>query len=282
MTTLRIGVSGFSYRHWRGPFYPPSLPARRWLAYASRVLSSVELNATFYRLQTPAAFRAWAGAVPSRGFTFAIKGSRYVTHNLKLGRPEPALANFFASGVLELGRLTGPFLWQLPRTLRFDAERVERFLGALPRTTAAAERLARRHDGRIGGERVRLTARARLRLRHALEPRHPSFFCEPCYALLRRHGCALVIAHGADAPPPVFTLTAPFAYVRLHGTAGPYRGHYDEAALRAWARRIRRWRAEGRDAFVYFDNDAGAAAPADARRLMRLLRLPAPDGAVPA
>lgn len=281
MARLYIGVSGFSYPEWRGRFYPDGLPARSWLAYASRAFNSIELNATFYRLQTPAAYRAWAAAVPSRGFVFAVKGSRWVTHNLKLGHPERGLANFFASGVLELGRATGPFLWQLPRMLRFDSSRVERFLRALPRTTQAAERLARRHDDRVGGAWVRLTARTRGRLRHALEPRHPSFFCEACYALLRRHGCALVIAHGADAPPPAFVLTARFAYVRLHGSAGPYRGRYDEAALRGWARRIRAWRATGRDVYVYFDNDVGGAAPADAARLMRMLRVRPPDTVTP-
>ena len=270
---LFVGLSGYAYPEWRGAFYPESLPRARWLEYASRIVPSIELNATFYGLQTPAAYRRWAAAVPGSGFVFAIKGSRFITHNLRLSRPMPALANFFASGVLELGRTTGPFLWQLPPALGFDAERVEQFLCLLPRTTARAESLARHHDRRLERGRIRLRARARLRLRHAVEPRHPSFFCDAFYDLLRRHGCALVAADTAGRYPMALEATADFAYVRLHGATALYAGSYGDPALRAWARRVRAWRREHRDVYVYFDNDVGAAAPRDALRLMRLLRI---------
>lgn len=272
MPNVYIGLSGFSYPDWRGRFYPASLPASQWLAFASHAVRSIELNATFYRLQSPHAFRSWRAAVPRTDFVFAVKGSRFITHNLKLAHPRDALANFFASGVLELGHALGPFLWQLPRTLSFDRARVDAFLSALPRTTAAAERLARGCDRTMMHDRVTLRAPVRRRLRHALEVRHPSFFCEACYALLRRHGCALVASHGAGAFPMVLETTARFAYVRLHGARSLYAGSYGDAALAEWARRIRAWRRGGLDVYVYFDNDMDAAAPRDALRLARLVR----------
>src|SRR5436189_3917171 len=144
-----IGISGYDYPHWRGAFYPKDLPRRSWFAHASHAFNSIELNGTFYSLKTPAVFERWAREAPRRNFVFAVKGSRFITHNLKLRRARPALANFYASGVLALGRRTGPFLWQLPATYRFDADRLETFMALLPRRTAAAEALARDHDHRL-------------------------------------------------------------------------------------------------------------------------------------
>src|SRR5918911_3278317 len=143
-----IGISGYNYAGWRGRFYPPALRPRDWLRYASRVFNSIELNGTFYSLKSPDVFRRWVEDTPP-GFIFAVKGSRFITHNLKLARAEGALANFFASGVLALGTRTGPFLWQLPGTYRFDAARVERFIRLLPRDSAEGEALAREHDDRL-------------------------------------------------------------------------------------------------------------------------------------
>src|SRR3954468_7458268 len=119
-----IGISGYDYPRWRGVFYPDELPKRRWLEYASRRFNSIELNGTFYSLKSPAVFSRWAAEVPKRRFVFAIKGGRFITHNLKLRNCDAALGNFFASGILALGRLTGPFLWQLPALYSFDAERM--------------------------------------------------------------------------------------------------------------------------------------------------------------
>jgi uncharacterized protein YecE (DUF72 family) len=145
-----IGVSGYDYPHWgRGAFYPPDLPRRGWLSYAAGFFNSVELNGTFYSLKSPDVFRRWVERTPDRGFVFAVKSSRYITHNLKLRHAEQALANFFASGILLLGRRTGPFLWQLPDSYAFDPARIEGFLDLLPCSSGQAEALARGHDQRL-------------------------------------------------------------------------------------------------------------------------------------
>src|SRR5438128_76274 len=143
-----IGISGYDYKPWRGRFYPDGLPARRWLEYASRQFESIELNGTFYSLKSPAVFERWVAGVPD-AFTFAVKGGRFITHNLKLRNAEASLGNFFASGVLALGEKTGPFLWQLPGTYRFDAERLQGFLRLLPRGSREGEEVARWHDDRL-------------------------------------------------------------------------------------------------------------------------------------
>src|SRR3954469_13794688 len=144
-----IGISGYDYPRWRGVFYPADVPKKRWLDYASRQFNSIELNGTFYSLKSPAVFERWAAEVPRRGFVFAIKGGRFITHNLKLRNCDAALGNFFASGVLALGKKTGPFLWQLPATYRFDADRIDNFLRNLPRTSRDGEAVARQHDHRL-------------------------------------------------------------------------------------------------------------------------------------
>src|SRR5919197_1199264 len=161
-----VGISGYNYPGWRGVFYPRELPARRWLEYASRQFNSIELNGTFYSLKSLAVFRRWAAETTPGGFTFAIKGSRFITHNLKLGRATTPLGNFYGSGILALGKKTGPFLWQLPPTWHFNPARVEEFLRLLPRDTADAARLARRHDARLKHGAV-LTPVATMRYRHA-------------------------------------------------------------------------------------------------------------------
>src|SRR5215218_2382364 len=143
-----VGISGYVYKPWRGRFYPDGLPARRWLEYASRQFDSIELNGTFYSLKSPAVFERWAAEVPDE-FVFAVKGGRFITHNLKLRNAEASLGNFFASGVLALGEKTGPILWQLPGTYRFDAQRVHDFLRLLPRDSSEAEEVARMHDHRL-------------------------------------------------------------------------------------------------------------------------------------
>jgi uncharacterized protein YecE (DUF72 family) len=128
-----IGISGYDYKPWRARFYPEELPARRWLEYASRRFNSIELNGTFYSLKSPAVFERWLAEVPTTDFVFAVKGGRFITHNLKLRNVETALGNFFASGVLALGKRTGPFLWQLPATYRFEVDRLDSFMRQLAR-----------------------------------------------------------------------------------------------------------------------------------------------------
>jgi uncharacterized protein YecE (DUF72 family) len=260
---VRVGISGYVYKGWRGKFYPADLPARRWLEFASRTFDSIELNGTFYSLKSPAVYAKWAHEVPE-DFAFAVKGSRFVTHNLKLRNAEGALANFFASGVLALGEKTGPFLWQLPATYSFSEERVAPFLRLLPRSSRAAQRLAKKHDHRV---RQPLTRAARdIPYRHAFEVRHPSFFCDEFYDLLRDAGIALVLADTAGKFPYAEELTADFVYIRLHGSTQLYVSGYSDAELDDWAGRIGRWRSR-RDVYVYFDNDAKVHAPFDARRL---------------
>jgi uncharacterized protein YecE (DUF72 family) len=261
-----IGISGYDYKGWRGVFYPEDLAARRWLEFASRRFNSIELNGTFYSLKSPAVFRRWAAEVPDRDFVFAVKGGRFITHNLKLRRSEAALGNFFASGVLALGRRTGPFLWQLPGTYRFEAARLEDFLQFLPRDSADGERVAEGHDGRLR-RGVLLEAAEPVTYRHAFEVRHPTYFADEFYELLRRHGVALVLADTAGRWPYAEELTADFVYIRLHGSQELYVSGYADDELDSWAERIERWSAGGRDVYVYFDNDAKVHAPFDAMRL---------------
>jgi uncharacterized protein YecE (DUF72 family) len=260
-----VGISGYDYKPWRGRFYPDELPARRWLEYASRKFDSVELNGTFYSLKSPAVFERWAAEVPD-GFTFAVKGGRFITHNLKLRNAEASLGNFFASGVLALGAKTGPFLWQLPGTYRFDAARMDAFMAMLPRTAREAESVALWHDERLRRGAL-VEASAEVPYRHAFEVRHPSYFHDEFYAILRAHRCALVLADTAGRFPYDEVLTTDFTYVRLHGSTELYASGYTDAELDDWAGRIARWRTDG-DVYVYFDNDAKVHAPFDALRLM--------------
>ncbi len=266
-----IGISGYEYKRWRDRFYPPGLPARRWLEYASRCFNSIEINGTFYSLKSPSVFERWRDAVPRRNFLFALKGGQFITHNLKLRRSESALGNFFASGVLALGRLTGPILWQLPANYGFDAERMDGFMRLLPRNSRQAEEVASWHDHRLKRGAL-IEAAAPLRLRHAFEVRHPSYFCNEFYDLLRRHKCAFVIADTAGRFPYAEEVTADFVYVRLHGSQQLYVSGYTDEELNEWADRIKAWTSgeyAGRqlDVYVYFDNDAKVHAPHDALTL---------------
>ena len=268
MGTVRIGISGWRYPPWRGTFYPPGLPQRLELAYAAERVSTIEINGSFYSLQRPESYRAWASATPP-GFVFSVKGGRYVTHMLKLRGVEQALANFFASGVLALGPGLGPILWQLPPVLGFDAPRLEEFFALLPRTTAGAARLAQGHDDRLDG-RAHTETDAECPLRHVVEVRHPSFATPALPALLRRHDVGLVVADSAGRWPTLTDVTSDVVYIRLHGATELYVSGYDDGQLRAWADRIRAW-AEQADVFVYFDNDAKVHAPFDAQRLASML-----------
>jgi uncharacterized protein YecE (DUF72 family) len=284
--TIWIGTSGWSYPHWRDTFYPPGLPQARQLAYVSEQLDSVEINRSFYSLLTPNSCRTWREETPGR-FVFALKGGRFITHTKKLRDVETALANFFAAGPLLLGRKLGPVVWQLPATLRFDAERVASFFALLPRTSAEAVVLARRHDQRV--KEPALPAPTRLRLRHAIEPRHESFSCPEFARLAASFQVAIAVADSAEWPL-IEEMTTDFMYVRLHGGERTYRSAYDADAIERWAARIEGWLAaryaddarrigtgrprKVRDVFVYFDNDAEGHAPRDALALARRL-LPA-------
>lgn len=278
---IRIGVSGWTYRPWRGNFYPPKLAQRQELAYAASQFNAIEINGTFYGMQTPKAFRHWAEAVPD-GFVFAVKGPRYLTHMLKLKGPELPLANFLASGPLAMGERLGPILWQFPERFRFDAARIEAFLQLLPRDTAEAAALARRHDHRLKAAADFGDGVVRP-LRHAMEIRHESFRDPAFAALLRQYGVALVCADTVDWPL-LMDVTADFVYCRLHGSVELYNSGYSGAELDSWAERVRNWSmgratdgnfitgptddGKARDVFVFFDNTDKLMAPGDARGLM--------------
>ncbi len=281
----RVGISGWTYPPWRGVFYPPELPHRLELSYAAERLTSIEINGSFYALQRPASYRAWREQAPD-GFSFAVKGGRFITHMKKLADVTTPLANFFASGVLALGDKLGPLLWQLPPTLGFDHDRLDAFLAQLPRTTTQAAQLAGRHDERMD-DRAWTETDADRPVRHAVEVRHGSFEVPGFVELLRAHNVALVVADTAGRWPRMFDLTADFVYVRLHGDKELYVSGYDDAALDGWAERIRAWRSgvepppghtvaepaenRPRDVYAYFDNDVKVRAPYDAMGLIRRL-----------
>jgi uncharacterized protein YecE (DUF72 family) len=268
---IRVGISGWRYEPWRSVFYPEGLPQRRELEFCARHFPTVELNGSFYSLQRPEYYAQWHRATPP-GFVFAVKGSRYITHMLRLTKMEKPLANFFASGILNLRDKLGPFLWQFPPLFRYQPERLEEFFALLPRTTGEALALARRRDARMHG-RSRLAIDAERRLRHAIEIRHESFMSEAFVRLLRKHDIGLVVADTAGKWPKLFHVTSDFVYLRLHGDVRIYTSGYSERALASWARRIRGWDRAGRDVYVYFDNDVKVRAPFDALNLMRMLGL---------
>ena len=267
---VRIGISGWRYPPWRGVFYPKGLPQRDELRYAAEHLNSIEINGSFYSLQRPQSYRSWYDQTPE-GFVFAAKGSRFVTHMKRLRNIDTVLPNFFASGLLALQEKLGPLLWQLPPNMPFDAEVLDAFLANLPRTTAEAAYLARRHDDRVAGRAWTGTDLDRP-LRHAIEVRHASFETPRFAELLREHGVAAVLADSGGRWPTIREPTADFCYVRMHGAQELYTSGYDEPALRELATTIRTLRsAQPRDVYVYFDNDAKVRAPFDAMSLAALL-----------
>lgn len=268
-----VGTSGWRYPSWRGDFYPKGLRQKDELSYLASRLATVELNGSFYSLQTPASYRRWHEETPD-GFVFGVKGGRYLTHMLRLRGTEQAMANFFASGVLLLGDRLGPILWQLPERVVFDADALEGFCSALPATTAEAARLAARHDTHVKHVEIPRIDEDRPLL-HALEPRHASFADATAADILSRHGVAMVLADTAGRFPVFDEATADFVYARLHGGEELYASGYDGPSLKAWADRMLRQSAVGggeRDVYVYFDNDAKGYAPHDAVAMAELLR----------
>lgn len=291
---IRIGIAGWRYKPWRGVFYPKGLPQRRELEFASRMMPSIEINGSFYSLQRPEYYAQWRDETPL-GFVFAVKGPKYITHFRRLKAVDVPLANFLASGVLELQDKLGPILWQFPPMLPFKPDRFEAFFEMLPHDTAAAADIARRHGASMQG-RVSLQIDRRRPLRHAVEIRHPSFADPAFIALLRRHRIALVVADTAGKWPLLEDLTADFVYVRLHGDEALYASGYSEQALDRWAARFDAWsrgrqmadarlasaqpapRRKKRDIYCYFDNDVKVHAPYDAATLSPKLGMQSPLG----
>lgn len=243
MAEIRIGTSGYHYNHWRGTFYPEKLPQKQWLSYYLEHFETVELNNTFYRLPTFEAMNAWRENTPPN-FLFAVKGSRFITHNLKLSRPENAIQNILPRAET-LGKKLGPILWQLPPKWRVNAERLEEFLQALPTYH-----------------------------RYVFEFREQSWLNAEIYALLERYNAAFCIYEIAGFQSPMLT-TSDIVYVRLHGPGEKkYQGSYEKKTLRGWARQIENWYDIGKSVFVYFDNDEAGYAPHNAIALKKMLSAP--------
>ena len=285
---LRIGISGWNYKGWRGVFYPKALAQKRELEFASRALNSIEINGSFYSLQRPESYRRWRRATPDN-FIFAVKGGRFITHMKKLREIESPLANFFASGILALEQKLGPILWQFPPNFRWNPQRFRDFFKLLPRTTKEAAALGKQHDSKLK-TRAWLKIERERTLRYCVEIRHSSFLVREFFDLLREFNVGFVFADTAGKWPYAEDLTSDFVYCRLHGDTQLYVSGYSGNALDWWAARLNLWREgtqpddarliaprrknESRhDIFVYFDNDAKAHAPFDALELARRMNV---------
>jgi uncharacterized protein YecE (DUF72 family) len=243
---IRVGIGGWVYPPWRGVFYPRGLPQARELAHASRHVTAIEINGTFYGAQKPASFRRWHDDTPE-DFAFSVKGPRFATHRPDLSTAGPSIDRFFASGVLELRDKLGPVLWQFVPWMPFDEAGFAAFLALLPPCL----------DGR--------------RIRHVVEVRHRSFASPSFTDLLRRH--QVVVALVDDDKYPAFdNVTGDFVYARLRRCAENEPAGYPPEALDTWAERFRRQSADGVvDCFVYFINGAKVRAPAAAQALLQRL-----------
>jgi uncharacterized protein YecE (DUF72 family) len=259
---IRVGVGGWTFAPWRGPFYPKGLPHAGELAHASRQLTAIEINGTFYRTQSPASFAKWRDETPD-GFMFTVKGHRSVTNRAKLAEAESSIAFFLNSGVAELGPKLGPILWQLAPNKKFNPDDLDAFLALLP--------------PEVGG----------LKLRHAIEVRHESFVAPEFVAIARRHNVAIVYADH-ETYPAIADDTGPFVYARLQRASLENPDGYAPDALDAWAERFKRWQAGDappdlprlepsgdrigpRDCFVFFISGDKVRAPAAATALIARL-----------
>jgi uncharacterized protein YecE (DUF72 family) len=237
MKRIYIGTSGWVYKEWANDFYK-GLKAREHFGHYATQFPTVEINATFYRLPNLGMVHGWREKGPP-GFIFAVKGSRYITHIKRLNKLERSVGNFVRR-IQPLGKKLGPMLWQLPPNFKPDLPRLEKFLKRLP------ERFA-----------------------HALEFRHPDWFTEETFALLRKYGVANV-AMSSLRMPMNFTVTADFIYIRFHGLAGGPHHDYTRMEMDPWAEHIREQAAAGKKVFVYFNNDLNVRAPNNAKLLMEM------------
>lgn len=243
---IYVGVGGWTFEPWRGPFYPEGLAQKRELEYASRQLTSIEINGTYYSTFKRDSWEKWAAETPD-GFRFAVKGSRYCTNRKVLGddKAQESIERFVGQGLSALGDKLGPLNWQFMATKKFDPVDFEGFLKLLPKEV----------DG--------------LPLKHALEVRHPSFACEAFYDLARRYGAAIVYALDEDFPE-IDVATADFAYARVMSSREDLEAGVTPDELRAYAETARRW-AERGDAYVYFISGAKVRNPAAAKALIEVL-----------
>ena len=259
---IRVGIGGWVFAPWRGEFYPKGQPQARELEYASRKLTTIEINGTFYRTQTPASFRKWAAETPD-DFVFSLKGPQFATNRKVLAEAGPSIERFFGSGVLELKDKLGPVLWQMSPWKKFEAEDFEAFLALLPQKL----------DGRA--------------LRHVVEVRQESFLVPAFIDLLRKYAVAVVLVE-SDKHPLITDVTSDFVYARLQRTSEKEKTGYPAAALGLWAKRARAWEKGGapddlslvaakapnakRDVFIYMISGAKVRAPAAAMALIERLK----------
>ena len=239
---IRVGIGGWVFPPWRGTFYPKDVKQAGELAYASRHVTAIEINGTFYRLQTPASYKKWHDETPD-DFVFSLKGSRFITHRNDLATAGQYVERFFSSGMAELGPKLGPILWQFMPSLKFDEGNVAAFLEALPRTL----------DNR--------------KLCHVLEVRSSSFN-DPAFAkLMEKHGAAIAWVEDAKVPL-IATVTTDFVYARLRQCREGEPTGYSSAELDKIAERFKAHARAGRDCFVYFINGAKVRAPHAAMALI--------------
>ena len=243
---VRIGIGGWTYAPWRGVFYPDKLPQAKELEYASRAMTAIEINATFYGRQKPKSWEAWEKVAPD-GFQFAVKGSRYCVMKSKLAEAKEGLDGFFAQGFAALGPKLGPILWQFTHYRRFDRDDIAGFIALLPNEVEG------------------------VKLRHAIEPRHESFNDDRFFELCRARNIAIVF-EDSDDYPCIEADTADFAYARLQRMNEDIETGYDGAALDGFADRVRKWRNAERDAYIFMINGAKVRAPSAALALQERLR----------
>ena len=265
-----IGISGWTFPGWKGPFYPDDLVQRKYLEFASQRLNSIEINGTFYSLQKPTSFRHWYRETP-KDFIFAVKAPQFITHVLRLKEVAEPLANFFASGLLCLKQKLGPILWQFPPNVMLKDDRFEKFLKLLPHNSKGAAKLARKHGEKVEG-RAYTEAKEDFPVRHAFEFRHKSFLNKDFCDLMRAHNVAFVFAHqGGEGAPYTEEPTANFIYVRFHGEGKPYVKGYPDREISRWAKKVVAWNKAKLDSYLYFSNEAKVYSPAGAMKLMQRL-----------
>lgn len=241
---IRVGVGGWTYAPWRGAFYPEGLAQKSELGYASRALSAIEINGTYYSTFKPQSWRAWHDATPE-DFVFAVKASRFTTNRKVLAEAGPSLKKFLGQGLAELGPKLGPILWQFMPTKTFDAQDFSAFLAMLPKS----------QEG--------------IKLRHALEVRHPSFETPEFIALAKTHGAAIVFASGKDYPS-IDAKCGGFTYARITATKDATENGLSGAEVSAWARKAKTWQRDG-DVFLFFIGGAKVHNPAAATALIARL-----------
>lgn len=237
---INIGTSGWHYAHWRGDFYPSGMRTAEYLNFFSQQFSTVEINNSFYRLPTTEALETWAHTVPKH-FRFAVKASRFITHNKKL-KDAPESFGLFFERVRILKPVLGPILFQLPPRWKYNGERLEEFLQALP-----------------------------PEFNYAFEFRHPDWIRDEAFSLLRKYNASYCVHDMPESRSPVLT-TSNIAYVRFHGWSGTYAGSYSDSQLNGWANTLLKWEKEGIESYVYFNNDLGGHAPRNAMKLRELTK----------